>query len=224
MSTSVDAHMRESDALMWSPGLRATIVLVVLLDGSPRRRLWPSSGTAQPGRAAVPAAGGRGEAPHHHPMFVVDPHFDVNWHLRRFAAAVGVHRHRRHGGRPVCPGREGASHAGRWPRRRAVAFASRGRRSGLRASGHHAAGATPSESAERIGFRGLRLRRSPDGGGHSVRRREADPDGIQRGAGPRRYDEGRHRHCESHFRRTAAPATVDVAGVRRAPGSTGGTW
>ncbi len=92
MSASIDAHMRESDALMWSlersPELRATIVLVVLLDGSPSTpaladRLERLSRVAPLFRQRVV------EDKHHitTPMFVVDPHFDVSWHLRRFAAA-----------------------------------------------------------------------------------------------------------------------------------------
>ncbi len=92
MSTSIDAHMRQSDALMWSlersPELRATIVLVALLDGSPSTpaltdRLERLSRVAPTFRQRVI------EEKHHitTPMLAVDPHFDVNWHLRRFAAA-----------------------------------------------------------------------------------------------------------------------------------------
>ncbi len=92
MPGSIDAHMRETDAFSWTmeqdPLLRMTIVLLAVLDGPPAMpvladRLERISRVAPMFRQRViePALH---LAP---PMFVVDPDFDLDWHLRRVEAA-----------------------------------------------------------------------------------------------------------------------------------------
>lgn len=85
---TVDTHMRETDAFSWSmegdPRLRMTVTAVARLDGSPDwaeviRRADRLSRTVPLFRQrVVPTPGG--VAP---PKWVVDPGFDLGWHLRR---------------------------------------------------------------------------------------------------------------------------------------------
>ncbi len=254
MSPSIDAHMRQSDALMWSlersPEMRATIVLVALLDGCP-------STTALTDRLerlsrVVPTFRQRVVEEQHHlatPMFVVDPHFDLNWHLRPFAAAEprtleSVLREAAKLGTeafdPVRPLWECI-----------VIDGMEDGQSVLLVKLHHTltdglggvqllshlldldpasvdAGAMPPApppvkppSGSVPG--GPRVRGSAAAGHHSVGRREADPNGNQRGARPHRHDEryGRHREGIFDFLRPPPKSMSPVFGER---GSPGGTW
>ena len=88
----VEVHMRNSDAFSWymeqDPLLRSTIVCVLILDGAPdwdrlpERLEWATRLTPgfrhrvvqPPLRLATP-------------RWVVDPDFDLSWHIRRFEAA-----------------------------------------------------------------------------------------------------------------------------------------
>ncbi len=92
MSEHVEVHMRDSDAFSWymekDPLLRSTVVCVLLLDGSPDWERLPDrlerSTRLSPGfrhRVVVPPL--RLATP----RWVVDPDFDLSWHVRRFEAA-----------------------------------------------------------------------------------------------------------------------------------------
>ena len=88
----VDVHMRDSDAFSWymekDPLLRSTVVCVLLLDRAPDRdalteRLERST-RLTPGfrhRVVIPPL--RLATP----RWVVDPDFDLSWHVRRFKAS-----------------------------------------------------------------------------------------------------------------------------------------
>lgn len=95
--SSRDSHMSQSDLFTWSmeqdPGLRSTIVSIMILDRSPdwdRLVRMIDRGTHVVGRfrhrlVAVPF----GLAP---PRWTPDPDFDLSWHVRRAAlAAPGNH-------------------------------------------------------------------------------------------------------------------------------------
>jgi diacylglycerol O-acyltransferase / wax synthase len=85
----VEVHMRDSDAFAWymekDPLLRSTVVCVLLLDGSPDWDRLPErlerSTRLSPGfrhRVVLPPL--RLATP----RWVVDPDFDLSWHVRRF--------------------------------------------------------------------------------------------------------------------------------------------
>ena len=92
MNERAEVHMRNSDAFSWymeqDPLLRSTIVCVLILDGAPdwerlpERLEWATRQTPgfrhrvvqPPLRLATP-------------RWVVDPDFDLSWHIRRFEAA-----------------------------------------------------------------------------------------------------------------------------------------
>lgn len=87
-----DSHLTQSDLFTWSmeqdPGLRSTIVSVLLLDAEPD---WDRLlRTVDRGTRAVPRFRHRletaplGLAP---PRWTVDPDFDLSWHVRHLAAA-----------------------------------------------------------------------------------------------------------------------------------------
>ena len=93
MDEHVEVHMRDSDAFSWymeqDPLLRSTVVVVLILDGAPdwdrlperleyATRLSPGfrhQVVLPPLRLATP-------------RWVVDPDFDLSWHVRRFEAAA----------------------------------------------------------------------------------------------------------------------------------------
>jgi hypothetical protein len=92
MPERVEVHMRDSDAFSWymekDPLLRSTVVCVLLLDGSPDWDRLPErlerSTRQSPGfrhRVVMPPL--RLATP----RWVVDPDFDLSWHVRRFEAA-----------------------------------------------------------------------------------------------------------------------------------------
>ena len=92
MPERVEVHMRDSDAFAWymekDPLLRSTVVCVLLLDGSPDWDRLPErlerSTRLSPGfrhRVVLPPL--RLATP----RWVVDPDFDLSWHVRRFEAA-----------------------------------------------------------------------------------------------------------------------------------------
>ncbi len=87
-----DVHMRDTDAFSWymekDPLLRSTVVCVLVLDGSPDWDRLPERiercTRLAPGfrhRVVIPPM--RLSTP----RWVVDPDFDVSWHVRRFQAA-----------------------------------------------------------------------------------------------------------------------------------------
>jgi WS/DGAT/MGAT family acyltransferase len=87
----VDVHMRDSDAFSWymekDPLLRSTVVGVLVFDGSPDWEQLPErlerSTRQTPGfrhRVVLPPL--RLSTP----RWVVDPDFDLSWHVRRFEA------------------------------------------------------------------------------------------------------------------------------------------
>jgi len=92
MDEHVDVHMRDSDAFSWymeqDPLLRSTVVTVMMLDGNPDWERLPDRFE----RVTRLSPGFR-----HHvvmpplrlatPRWVVDPDFDLSWHLRRIEAA-----------------------------------------------------------------------------------------------------------------------------------------
>ncbi len=88
----VDVHMRDSDAFSWymekDPLLRSTVVCVLLLDRSPdwdrlSERLERSTRQTPGFRHRVVMPPLRIATP----RWVVDPDFDLDWHVRRFEAA-----------------------------------------------------------------------------------------------------------------------------------------
>jgi diacylglycerol O-acyltransferase len=88
----VEVHMRDSDAFSWymekDPLLRSTVVSVMLLDGSPDwdrlpERLERSTRQSPGFRHRVVTPPLRLATP----RWVVDPDFDLSWHVRRFQAA-----------------------------------------------------------------------------------------------------------------------------------------
>jgi diacylglycerol O-acyltransferase len=92
VSERVEVHMRDSDAFAWymekDPLLRSTVVCVLLLDGSPDWDRLPDRlervSRVAPGfrhRVVIPPL--RLATP----RWVVDPDFDLSWHIRRFEAA-----------------------------------------------------------------------------------------------------------------------------------------
>jgi WS/DGAT/MGAT family acyltransferase len=92
MSEHLEVHMRDSDAFSWymekDPLLRSTVVCVLILDGSPDWDRLPErlerSTRLSPGfrhRVVMPPM--RLSTP----RWVVDPDFDLSWHVRRFEAA-----------------------------------------------------------------------------------------------------------------------------------------
>ena len=92
LSERVDMHMRDSDAFSWymekDPLLRSTVVCVLLLDGSPDwdrlpERLERSTRLSPGFRHRVVCPPLRLATP----RWVVDPDFDLSWHIRRFEAA-----------------------------------------------------------------------------------------------------------------------------------------
>jgi len=87
-----DVHMQNSDAFTWhmeeDPLLRSTVVCVMILDGTPDWDRLPE----RIDRATRLAPGYRHKVvpPPLHlstPRWVVDPDFDLSWHVRRFVAA-----------------------------------------------------------------------------------------------------------------------------------------
>ncbi len=93
MQERVDVHMRDSDAFAWymekDPLLRSTVVCVLLLDGSPDwdrllDRLERVTRLAPGFRHRVVSPPLRLSTP----RWVVDPDFDLSWHIRRFEAAA----------------------------------------------------------------------------------------------------------------------------------------
>ncbi len=92
MSEQVDVHMRDSDAFSWymedDPLLRSTVVSVFVLERAPD---WPRL-EERLERASRQTPGLRHkvvEAPMRlaTPRWVVDPDFDLSWHVRRFQVA-----------------------------------------------------------------------------------------------------------------------------------------
>jgi diacylglycerol O-acyltransferase / wax synthase len=92
MTERVEMHMRDSDAFAWymekDPLLRSTVVCVLLLDGSPDwdrlpERLERVTRIAPGFRHKVVVPPLRLATP----RWVVDPDFDLSWHIRRFRAA-----------------------------------------------------------------------------------------------------------------------------------------
>ncbi|MEZ5186217.1 MAG: wax ester/triacylglycerol synthase family O-acyltransferase [Candidatus Nanopelagicales bacterium] len=92
MNDRVEVHMKDTDAFSWymeeDPLLRSTVVVVLLLDGSPDWEALPErlerSTRQTPGfrhRVVIPPL--RLATP----RWVVDPDFDLTWHMRRFEAA-----------------------------------------------------------------------------------------------------------------------------------------
>jgi diacylglycerol O-acyltransferase len=92
MTEHADVHMRDSDAFSWymenDPLLRSTVVCVLVMEGSPDWDRLPErlerSTRLSPGfrhRVVLPPL--RLATP----RWVVDPDFDLSWHIRRFEAA-----------------------------------------------------------------------------------------------------------------------------------------
>ncbi len=88
----VDVHMRNSDAFSWymerDPLLRSTVVCVLLLDGAPDWNLLPDR--LERASRLTPGFRHRVMPPPLRlstPRWVVDPDFDLGWHIRRFGAA-----------------------------------------------------------------------------------------------------------------------------------------
>ncbi len=92
MDEHVDVYMRDSDAFSWymeqDPLLRSTVVSVMLLDSRPDwDRLWDRLERAS---RLTPGLRHRVVRPPMRlatPRWVVDPDFDLSWHVRRFEAA-----------------------------------------------------------------------------------------------------------------------------------------
>jgi diacylglycerol O-acyltransferase / wax synthase len=93
MAERVEVHMRESDAFAWAmekdPLLRSTVVSVLLLNDSPDwdrlpERLERVTRVAPGFRHRVVPPPLRLATP----RWVVDPDFDLSWHVRRFEAAA----------------------------------------------------------------------------------------------------------------------------------------
>ena len=93
MAEHVDVHMRDSDALAWymeqDPLLRSTVVVVLILDGAPdwdrlQERLEFATRLSPGFRHKVVLTPLRLATP----RWVVDPDFDLSWHVRRFEAAA----------------------------------------------------------------------------------------------------------------------------------------
>jgi diacylglycerol O-acyltransferase / wax synthase len=92
LSEQVEVHMRDSDAFSWymekDPLLRSTVVCVLLLDGSPDWDRLPER--IERATRLVPGFRHRVVLPPLRlstPRWVVDPDFDISWHVRRFEAA-----------------------------------------------------------------------------------------------------------------------------------------
>lgn len=92
MDERVDVHMRDSDAFSWymeqDPLLRSTVVVVLILDSAPD---WDQL-TERIDRATRLTPGFRHKVVQSPlrlatPRWVVDPDFDLSWHIRRFEAA-----------------------------------------------------------------------------------------------------------------------------------------
>ena len=88
----VEVHMRDSNAFAWymekDPLLRSTIVCVLLLDGSPDWERLPER--LERFTRVAPGFRHRVVLPPLRlatPRWVVDPDFDLSWHVRRFEAA-----------------------------------------------------------------------------------------------------------------------------------------
>jgi hypothetical protein len=97
MAEHVDAHMRQSDAFSWymerDPLLRSTVVAVLLFDAAPdpdrlERRLERASRIV-PGLRHHLVEPPLRLAP---PRWVVDPSFDLSWHVRRVEAPAPHNR------------------------------------------------------------------------------------------------------------------------------------
>jgi diacylglycerol O-acyltransferase / wax synthase len=93
MEEHVDVHMRDSDAFSWymeqDPLLRSTVVVVLILDGAPdwdrlSERLEFATRVSPGFRHKVVLTPLRLATP----RWVVDPDFDLSWHVRRFEAAA----------------------------------------------------------------------------------------------------------------------------------------
>jgi WS/DGAT/MGAT family acyltransferase len=85
-------YMRDSDAFSWymekDPLLRSTVVCVVVLKGSPNWDLLPER--LERATRLVPGFRHKVVTPPMRlatPRWVVDPDFDISWHVRRFEAA-----------------------------------------------------------------------------------------------------------------------------------------
>lgn len=92
MEDKVEVHMRDSDAFSWymekDPLLRSTVVVVLLLDGTPDWERLPERIEYM----TRMSPGFRHKVVHPPlrlatPRWVVDSDFDVSWHVRRFEAA-----------------------------------------------------------------------------------------------------------------------------------------
>ena len=92
LAERIDVHMRNSDAFSWymeqDPLLRSTVVCVLILDGSPdwdrlSERLERATRLTPGFRHRVVLSPWRLATP----RWVVDPDFDLSWHIRRFEAA-----------------------------------------------------------------------------------------------------------------------------------------
>ena len=88
----VEMHMRDSDAFAWymekDPLLRSTVVCVLLLDGTPDWDRLPDR--LERVTRLAPGFRHRVVAPPMRlatPRWVIDPDFDLSWHVRRFEAA-----------------------------------------------------------------------------------------------------------------------------------------
>ena len=88
----VEMHMRDSDAFAWymekDPLLRSTVVCVLLLDGSPDWDRLPDR--LERVTRLAPGFRHRVVAPPMRlatPRWVIDPDFDLSWHVRRFQVA-----------------------------------------------------------------------------------------------------------------------------------------
>jgi diacylglycerol O-acyltransferase len=87
-----ELHMRDSDAFSWymekDPLLRSTVVCVLILDANPDWDLLPER--LERATRQSPGFRHRVVAPPLRlatPRWVVDPDFDLSWHIRRFEAA-----------------------------------------------------------------------------------------------------------------------------------------
>ena len=92
MNERVEVHMRNSDAFSWymeqDPLLRSTIVCVLILDGAPDWDRLPER--LERATRLTPGFRHRVVQPPLRlatPRWVVDPDFDLSWHIRRFEAA-----------------------------------------------------------------------------------------------------------------------------------------
>jgi len=89
----VDVHMRNSDAFSWymeqDPLLRSTVVCVLILDGPPDWDRLPER--LERATRLMPGFRHRVVPPPLRlatPRWVVDPDFDLSWHIRRFEASA----------------------------------------------------------------------------------------------------------------------------------------